>query len=80
MSGEERNKWSSSEYRKYSTRNLNQEQAENFHNTKTVLKISCFTMKSLNISLDTSQKVITVSNVSSYLNKEASSNSLLGEL
>jgi hypothetical protein len=80
MSGEKRNNWSSSEYRKYSTRNLNQEQVDNFHNNKTVLKISCFTMKSLNVSLDTSQKVITVSNVSSHLNKEASSNSFLGEL
>ena len=37
-------------------------------------------MKSLHISWDTSQKFITVSSVSSYLNKEASSTSLLGEL
>ena len=80
MSGVERNNWGSSEYRKYSTRNLNQEQVENFHNIKTALKISCFTMKSLYVSWDTSQKFITVGSVGSFLNKEASSTSLLGEL
>jgi hypothetical protein len=42
--GRERENRSSSEYRKYSKRNINQEQAWNFHITKTALKISRFTM------------------------------------
>jgi hypothetical protein len=71
--------WISSEYGKYSKRNINQEQeqAENCHGNKTAHKVSCFTMKSLNVSWSTSQKFITVS---SYLITEASTNSLLGEL